>query len=104
MRFHVVKRDNCPLWKKLCLYVLAVAAALGLGALVLLALAPPALTLLGPGATGPHAAGPDATALTPLFPTPPAREGIVLVLSTSSAAGRRAAARTHSPVRSKSGT
>ena len=38
MRFHVVKRDNCPLWKKLCLYVLAVAAALGLGALVLLAL------------------------------------------------------------------
>ena len=38
MRFHVVKRDNCPLWKKLCLYVLAVAAALGLGALVLLAM------------------------------------------------------------------
>ncbi len=38
MKFHVVKRDNCPVWKKLCLYVLAVAAALGLGALVLLAL------------------------------------------------------------------
>ena len=38
MKFHVVKRDNCPLWKKLCLYVLAVAAALGLGALVLLAI------------------------------------------------------------------
>ena len=26
MRFHVVKRDNCPLWKKLGLYLLAVAA------------------------------------------------------------------------------
>jgi len=38
MRFHVVKRDSCPLWKKLALYVLAVAAALGLGALLLLAL------------------------------------------------------------------
>ena len=38
MRFHVVKRDHCPLWKKLCFYVLAVAAALGLGAVVLLAL------------------------------------------------------------------
>ncbi|MGE4275898.1 MAG: ABC transporter permease [Lawsonibacter sp.] len=38
MRFHVVKRDNCPLWKKLCLYLLAVAAALVLGGAVLLAL------------------------------------------------------------------
>lgn len=38
MRFHVVKRDNCPLWKKLCLYLLAVAAALVLGGIVLLAL------------------------------------------------------------------
>ncbi len=38
MRFHVVKRDNCPLWKKLCLYLAAVAAALVLGGLVLLAL------------------------------------------------------------------
>lgn len=38
MRFHVVKRDNCPLWKKLCLYLLAVAAALVLGGMVLLAL------------------------------------------------------------------
>ena len=28
MRFHVVKRDGCPLWKKLGLYVLAVLAAL----------------------------------------------------------------------------
>ena len=38
MRFHVVKRDNCPLWKKLGLYLLAVAVALTLGGLVLLAL------------------------------------------------------------------
>ena len=38
MRFHVVKRENCPLWKKIALYVLAVAAALALGAVVLLAL------------------------------------------------------------------
>lgn len=38
MRFHVVKRDHYPLWKKLALYVLAVAAALVLGGLVLLAM------------------------------------------------------------------
>ena len=38
MRVHIVKRDACPLWKRLLFYVLAVAAALGLGALVLLAL------------------------------------------------------------------
>ncbi|MEA4932802.1 MAG: ABC transporter permease, partial [Lawsonibacter sp.] len=38
MRFHVVKRDNCPLWKKLCVYLLAVTAALALGGVVLLAL------------------------------------------------------------------
>ena len=38
MRFHVVKRDGCPLWKKLGLYVLAVLAALVLGGVVLLAL------------------------------------------------------------------
>ena len=31
MRFHVVKRDHCPLWKLLGMYVLAVAAALVLG-------------------------------------------------------------------------
>ena len=36
MRFHVVKRDGCPLWKKLGLYVLAVLAALILGGVVLL--------------------------------------------------------------------
>lgn len=38
MRFHVVKRDHCPLWKKLALYVLAVAAALLLGGLLLMAM------------------------------------------------------------------
>ena len=27
MRFHIVKRDSCPFWKKLCLYLAAVAAA-----------------------------------------------------------------------------
>ena len=38
MRFHIVKRDNCPLWKKCCFYLAAVAAALLLGAAVLLIL------------------------------------------------------------------
>ena len=38
MGFHVVKRDQCPLWKKCCLYLGAVAVALLLGAVVLLAL------------------------------------------------------------------
>lgn len=38
MRLHVVKRDSCPLWKMLLLYVGAVAAALLLGAVLLLAL------------------------------------------------------------------
>jgi len=38
VRFHVVKRDSCPLWKKVACYVLAVAAALVLGGVVLLAL------------------------------------------------------------------
>ena len=38
MGFHVVKRDHCPLWKKCCLYLGAVALALLLGAVVLLAL------------------------------------------------------------------
>ena len=36
MRFHIVKRDHCPLWKKLCLYLLAVGAALAVGGLLLL--------------------------------------------------------------------
>ena len=38
MGFHIVKRDNCPLWKKACFYAVAVLAALVLGALLLLAL------------------------------------------------------------------
>ena len=38
MRLHVVKRDSCSLWKMLLLYVGAVAAALLLGAVLLLAL------------------------------------------------------------------
>jgi len=38
MRLHVVKRDHCPLWKRLGFYVLAVLAALALGAALLLAL------------------------------------------------------------------
>ena len=38
MRVHVVKRDDCPLWKKILLYVGAVALALVLGGLVLLAM------------------------------------------------------------------
>ena len=38
MGFHIVKRDNCPLWLKCCLYVGAVALALVLGALLLMSL------------------------------------------------------------------
>ena len=38
MGFHIVKRENCPLWKKCCLYLAAVALALGLGAVLLTAL------------------------------------------------------------------
>jgi len=38
MGFHIVKRDNCPLWKKCALYVGAVAIALILGAVLLLSL------------------------------------------------------------------
>ena len=38
MRFHIVKRGNCPLWKKCCLYLGAVAIALLLGAVLLIAL------------------------------------------------------------------
>lgn len=36
MGFHIVKRENFPLWKKLLLYAGAVALALGLGAVLLL--------------------------------------------------------------------
>ena len=38
MGFHIVKRDNCPLWKKCCFYVGAVVIALLLGAVLLTAL------------------------------------------------------------------
>ncbi len=38
MGFHVVKRDKCPLWMRVCMYVGAVLAALLLGALILLAI------------------------------------------------------------------
>ena len=38
MRLHVVKRDHCPLWKKACLYLLAVLSALVLGGILLLAM------------------------------------------------------------------
>ena len=36
MGFHIVKRDNCPLWQKALFYVAAIVAALLLGAVVLL--------------------------------------------------------------------
>ena len=38
MRFHIVKRDQCPLWKKCCFYVGAVVLALLLGAILLLSM------------------------------------------------------------------
>ena len=38
MGFHIVKRDNCPLWKKCCFYLAAVAIALLLGAVLLISL------------------------------------------------------------------
>ena len=38
MKFHIVKRDNCPFWKKCCLYLGAVVLALVLGAALLTAL------------------------------------------------------------------
>ena len=38
MGFHIVKRDNCPLWKKLCFYAGAVVLALLLGAALLMAM------------------------------------------------------------------
>ena len=36
MGFHIVKRDNCPLWKKAMLYAGAVVLALLMGAVLLL--------------------------------------------------------------------
>ena len=38
MGIHIVKRDNCPLWMRCCLYLGAVALALLLGALLLISL------------------------------------------------------------------
>ena len=38
MHLHVVKRDSCPLWKKLCFYLLAVLAALIIGGILLMIL------------------------------------------------------------------
>ena len=38
MGFHIVKRDNCPLWKRAVFYVAAVLIALILGAIVLFAI------------------------------------------------------------------
>jgi len=38
MGFHIVKRENCPLLKKLCFYAAAVVLALGLGAALLIGL------------------------------------------------------------------
>lgn len=38
MGIHIVKRDNCPLWKKCCFYLAAVVIALLLGAVLLLSI------------------------------------------------------------------
>ena len=38
MKIHIVKRDNCPLWKKCCFYAGALLLALLLGAVLLLSL------------------------------------------------------------------
>ena len=38
MKFHIVKRENCPFWKKCCFYLAAVLLALLLGAALLAAL------------------------------------------------------------------
>ena len=35
MKFHIVKRENCPLWKKCCFYLAAVVLALLMGAVLL---------------------------------------------------------------------
>ena len=35
MGFHIVKRDNCPLWERIVLYLAAILLALGIGAVVL---------------------------------------------------------------------
>ena len=38
MKFHIVKRENCPLWKKCCLYLGAIVLALVMGAVLLAAI------------------------------------------------------------------
>ena len=38
MGFHIVKRDNCPVWERICFYVAAVLAALTIGGIVLAAI------------------------------------------------------------------
>ena len=38
MAFHIVKRDYCPLWKRCCFYLVAVATALVVGGVILLAI------------------------------------------------------------------
>ena len=38
MGFHIVKRENCPLWKKALFYVAAIAAAIFIGGIILLAI------------------------------------------------------------------
>ena len=38
MGLHIVKRDNCPLWKKCCLYAGTLLLALALGAVILLSI------------------------------------------------------------------
>ncbi|MBE6692490.1 MAG: ABC transporter permease [Ruminococcaceae bacterium] len=38
MGIRIVKRDNCPLWKKCCFYLLAVVIALLIGAVILIAI------------------------------------------------------------------
>ena len=38
MGFHIVKRENCPLWKKALFYVGAIVLALGLGGVILLSI------------------------------------------------------------------
>ena len=38
MGLHIVKRENCPLWKRCCFYLIAVLVALGIGSVILLAI------------------------------------------------------------------
>ena len=38
MSIHIVKRENCPLWKRCVFYLVAVLSALGIGAIVLLSI------------------------------------------------------------------